>query len=165
MSYPTEERKSSGMETGNIGNREAKYETSQRAENFQSAEEARRATLQRVETFKDTASTIREYAIMARETSKALRESGAIPELVVAVREIASVTRHIAAEVKETSRELKESGVTNEIATTVRDTMDATKDTAQVVEDAANSTKKEVQIEQKTSSFNRKQGSMPAGVK
>ena len=79
------------------------------------------------ETFKDVASTIREYAIMARETSKALRESGAIPELVVAVREIASVVRDIAAEVKETSRELKESGVTNEIASTVEEITDITK--------------------------------------
>ncbi len=81
-------------------------------------------------TFKDVASTIREYAIMARETSKALRDSGAIPELVVDVREIASVVRDIAAEVKETSRELKESGVTNEIASTIEEITDITKYTA-----------------------------------
>ncbi len=152
MSYPTEERKSSDMETGKVSNREHMYETSQRAENFQSVEEARRATLERVESFKDVASTIREYAIMARETSKALRESGAIPELVVAVREIASVVRDIAAEVKETSRELKESGVTNEIASTVRQTVDLSKETVQMAKETASSAKERYQSEQPATS-------------
>jgi hypothetical protein len=107
---------------------------------------------QQVESFKDIASTIREYAVMARETSKALRESGAIPELVVAVREIASVVRDIAAEVKETSRELKESGVTNEIASTVRQTVDLSKETVQMAKETASSAKERYQSEQPATS-------------
>ncbi len=90
---------------------------------------------------KDVLETVKEYSIMARETSRALRESGAIPELVVTAREIASVVRDISAEIRATTATVKESGVPEEIAADMRESVEHAKATAQIAKETATSTK------------------------
>lgn len=96
---------------------------------------------EKVEAIRRTTASIKEYAILTRETSRALRETGTISDLAVATREIASIIRDIAREIRQTSIELKESGITDEIARSVNETVQTAKDTAQVVRDVATSAK------------------------
>ena len=72
--------------------------------------------LEKVEAMKATALAVKEYAVLTRETIKAIRESGTIPEIVLAVREIAAIVSTVSKDVRTASIELRQDGTINEVS-------------------------------------------------
>lgn len=97
------------------------------------------AKSQQAETVKQLAISIKDYSITARETLRAIRDSGVIPELAVSLSEITALIRDISMQAKEASDELKKSGVMGETAGTVRETLASAKEVAHELKEAAKS--------------------------
>ncbi len=90
-----------------------------------------------VKTIKDVAENIKLCSVMMRDTTKTIRESGAIPELAETIREVASAVRDTAKDIRQTARELKESGTIDDTARAVEETKSAAHDTIHAVRDTA----------------------------
>ena len=65
---------------------------------------------QTVETIQNISKNVREYALQMRQTMKTLRESGAIPEVALAIRDGSFAARDIAKDISQTTKDLKRRG-------------------------------------------------------
>jgi len=73
-------------------------------------------TNQTVGTIQNVSNNIREYSLQMRQIMKTLRESGAIPEIALAIREGSFAIRDTVKEINETTQDLKNNGIVNETA-------------------------------------------------
>ena len=78
---------------------------------------------QTVATIQNISKNIREHSFQMRQTMKALRESGAIPEIAFAIREGSFAVRDIVKDINETTQELKKKGIVNDTASAVENTL------------------------------------------
>lgn len=83
---------------------------------------------EKVEAMKATAMTVKEYAILTRETIKAIRESGTIPEILLTAREIAATVSTVSKDVRAASTELRQDGPINEISGSADDPVQTARD-------------------------------------
>jgi methyl-accepting chemotaxis protein len=65
----------------------------------------RHSAEQSLENIKNTAESVKEYSLLIQETAKAVRESGAIPEFVKAIREVSSMIYELSKEIREGVKE------------------------------------------------------------
>ena len=89
-----------------------------------------------VDKIKSIAENIRYYSVIAKQTTRAVRESGAIPELAAAIREAAIAARDTAKDIRQTAAELNESGAIADTTRAVVEAKRATQDTIHTVMDA-----------------------------
>ncbi|NND87195.1 MAG: hypothetical protein HKM23_07755 [Nitrosopumilus sp.] len=92
---------------------------------------------QTVETLQNISKNVREYALQMRQTMKTLRESGAIPEIALAIRDGSFAARDIAKDISQTTRDLKRNGVIHETASAVENTLKSTEESVMTVRDLA----------------------------
>ena len=92
---------------------------------------------QTVETIQNISKNIREHSLQMRQTMKTLRESGAIPEIVLAIRDGSFAVRDIAKDISETTQELKKNGTIHETASAVENTLKSAEDSVMTVKDLA----------------------------
>jgi methyl-accepting chemotaxis protein len=94
---------------------------------------------QKIDSIKNVASTIRDVSASIRDTVRALRESGAIDELIAAVHEATITMRDTTLEISKISRDLRERGMIRDTAKTLDETVaaanEATDSFRQTVED------------------------------
>jgi methyl-accepting chemotaxis protein len=94
---------------------------------------------QKIDSIKNGASTVRDISASIRDTVRALRESGAIDELIAAVHEATITMRDTTIEISKISRDLKERGMIKDTAKTLDETVAAANEAAesfrQTVED------------------------------
>jgi methyl-accepting chemotaxis protein len=86
-----------------------------------------------IETIKEVAEKIRKYSVMMRETTKTVRQSGAIPEIAEAIREAVFAVRDTTKDIHQTAKELKESGVIDETARAIKETRRTAQETIHTV--------------------------------
>src|ERR687892_2917959 len=89
------------------------------------------------ETIKGIARRIREESIRMRELVIAIRQSGAVDELVDSFREASLATRDTAKEINDAARALRERGAIRETAVAIDETAKAAQETAETVRGAA----------------------------
>src|ERR687898_605114 len=89
------------------------------------------------ETIKGIARRIREESIRMRELVIAIRQSGAVEELVDSFREASLATRDTAKEINEAARALRDRGAIRETAVAIDETAKAAQETAETVRFAA----------------------------
>lgn len=77
---------------------------------------------QTAEAIQNISKNIRGYSLQMRETMKTLRESGAIPELALAIREGSYAVRDTVKDLNETTQDLKRNGIVNDTASAVENT-------------------------------------------
>ena len=92
---------------------------------------------QTAETIKGIARRIREESIRMRELVVAIRQSGAVEELVDSFREASLATRDTAKEINEAARALRDRGAIRETAVAIDETAKAAQETAETVRGAA----------------------------
>lgn len=92
---------------------------------------------QTVETIQNISKNVREYALQMRQTMKTLRESGAIPEIALAIRDGSFAARDIAKDISQTTKDLKRNGVIHETASAVENTLKSTEESVMTVKDLA----------------------------
>ena len=105
-----------------------------------SSEEVRLQQLnanQTVENIQNISRNIREYSLQMRQTMKTLRESGAIPEVALAIRDGSFVARDIAKNISETAQEFKRNGIVHETANAVENTLKSAEESVTIVKDLA----------------------------
>jgi methyl-accepting chemotaxis protein len=105
-----------------------------------SSEEVRLQQLnanQTVENIQNISRNIREYSLQMRQTMKTLRESGAIPEVALAIRDGSFVARDIAKNISETVQEFKRNGIVHETANAVENTLKSAEESMTTVKDLA----------------------------
>ena len=94
---------------------------------------------QKIDSIKNVASTVRDISASIRDTVRALRESGAIDELIAAVHEATITMRDTTIEISKISKDLKERGMIKDTAKTLDETVAAANGAAesfrQTVED------------------------------
>lgn len=90
-----------------------------------------------VKTIREVAENIRQYSVIIKETTKAVRKSGAIPELAGVILEVASAVRDTAKEIRETTKDLKESGAIHNTARAVGEARKETQHTIDTFRDTA----------------------------
>ena len=89
---------------------------------------------QTVETIQKISKNIREYSFQMRHIMKALRESGAIPEIALAIREGSFAIRDVVKDINETTQEIRKNGAVNDTASAVEDTLKSAKDSITTVQ-------------------------------
>ena len=82
---------------------------------------------QKIDSIKNVAIAIRNISASIRDTVRALRESGAIDELIAAVHEATITMRDTTIEISKISRDLKERGMIKDTAKTLDETVAASK--------------------------------------
>ena len=82
-----------------------------------------------VGTIQSVSKNIQEYSLMMREAVKTLRESGAIPEIILAIRESSFAVRDTLQEINQTTQDMKKTGH-------IVDTADAIETTLKTAEDS-----------------------------
>jgi uncharacterized protein Yka (UPF0111/DUF47 family) len=92
---------------------------------------------QTAETIRGIARRIREESIRMRELVVAIRQSGAVEELVDSFREASLATRDTAKEINDAARALRERGAIRETAVAIDETTKAAQETAETVRVAA----------------------------
>ena len=92
---------------------------------------------QTVETIQNISKNIREHSLQMRQTMKTLRESGAIPEIALAIRDGSFAVRDIAKDISETTQELKKNGTVHETASAVENTLRSAEESMTTVKDLA----------------------------
>ena len=92
---------------------------------------------QTVETIQNISKNVREYAFQMRQTMKTLRESGAIPEIALAIRDGSFAVRDIAKDISLTTQDLKRNGVIYETASAVENTLKSAEESVMTVKDLA----------------------------
>ena len=92
---------------------------------------------QTVETIQNISKNIREHSLQMRQTMKTLRESGAIPEIALAIRDGSFAVRDIAKDINETTQELKKNGTVHETASAVENTLRSAEESMTTVKDLA----------------------------
>jgi hypothetical protein len=88
---------------------------------------------QTAETIRNIARRIREESIKMRELVVAIRQSGAVEELVDSFREASLATRDTAKEINEAARALRDRGAIRETAVAIDETTKAAQQTAETV--------------------------------
>ena len=99
-------------------------------------ESANHSAEKTVEKIKKIAEDIKYYSMIARQTTRAVCESGAVPELAGAIRDAASAARDTAKDIRQTAAELNETGAIADTARAVVEAKKATQDTIHTVRDA-----------------------------
>ena len=94
-------------------------------------------TNQTVENIQNISRNIREYSLQMRQTMKTLRESGAIPEVALAIRDGSFAARDIAKNISETTQEFKRNGIVHETANAVENTLKSAEESMTTVKDLA----------------------------
>ena len=105
-----------------------------------SSEESRQHKLnaaQTVESIQNISRNVRKHSLQMRETMKTLRESGAIPEIALAIRDGSFAVRDIAKDISETTQELKRNGAVHETASAVENTLQSAEESMVTVKDLA----------------------------
>ena len=105
-----------------------------------SSEEVRLQQLnanQTVENIQNISRNIREYSLQMRQTMKTLRESGAIPEVALAIRDGSFAARDIAKNISETTQDFKRNGIVHETASAVENTLKSAEESMITVKDLA----------------------------
>ena len=92
---------------------------------------------QTAETIRGVARRIREESIRMRELVHAIRQSGAVEELVDSIREASLATRDTAKEINDGARALRDRGAIRETAIAIDETTKAAQETAETVRVAA----------------------------
>ena len=92
---------------------------------------------QTVETIQNISKNIREHSLQIRQTMKTLRESGAIPEIALAIRDGSFAVHDIAKDISETTQELKKNGTVHETASAVENTLKSAEESMMTVKDLA----------------------------
>ncbi|MDQ4050327.1 MAG: hypothetical protein M3115_07150 [Thermoproteota archaeon] len=92
---------------------------------------------QTAETIRNIARRIREESIKMRELVVAIRQSGAVEELVDSFREASLATRDTAKEINDAARALRDRGAIRETAVAIDETTKAAQQTAETVRVAA----------------------------
>ena len=92
---------------------------------------------QTVETIQNISRNIRAHSLQMRQTMKTLRESGAIPEIALAIRDGSFTARDIAKDISETTQELKKNGIVHETANAVENTLKSAEESIATVKDLA----------------------------
>ena len=92
---------------------------------------------QTVESIQNISRNIREYSLQMRQTMQALRESGAIPEVALAIRDGSFVARDIAKNISETAQDFKRNGIVHETASAVENTLKSAEESMTTVKDLA----------------------------
>jgi len=92
---------------------------------------------QTVESIQNISRNIREYSLQMRQTMQALRESGAIPEVALAIRDGSFVARDIAKNISETAQDFKRNGIVHETANAVENTLKSAEESMTTVKDLA----------------------------
>ena len=77
---------------------------------------------QTAEAIQNISKNIRGYSLQMRETMKTLRETGAIPELALAIREGSFAVRDTVKDLNETTQDLRRNGIVNDTASAVENT-------------------------------------------
>ncbi len=85
-------------------------------------------TNQTIGTIQNVSKNILEYSLQMRQIMKTLRESGAIPEIALAIRESSFAVRDTVKEINETTQDLKNNGIVNETASAVENTLNSTEE-------------------------------------
>jgi len=75
-----------------------------------------------VDTLQNISKNIRGYSIKMKETMRALRESGAIPEFAEAIREGSFAIRDTVSDINETTKDLKRKGIFVDTASAIENT-------------------------------------------
>lgn len=88
---------------------------------------------QTVETLQNISRNIRGYSLKMKETMKALRESGAIPELAEAIREGSFAVRDTANDINQTTKELKRKGIFVDTASAIESTFKSAEESIETV--------------------------------
>jgi hypothetical protein len=105
-----------------------------------SSEEVRLQQLnanQTVENIQNISRNIREYSLQMRQTIQTLRESGAIPEVALAIRDGSFAARDIAKNISETTQDFKRNGIVHETASAVENTLKSAEESMITVKDLA----------------------------
>jgi len=103
-----------------------------------SSEEVRLQQLnanQTVENIQNISRNIREYSLQMRQTMQTLRESGAIPEVALAIRDGSFAARDIAKNISETTQDFKRNGIVHETASAVENTLKSAEESMTTVKD------------------------------
>ena len=105
-----------------------------------SSEEVRLQQLnanQTVENIQNISRNIRVYSLQMRQTMQTLRESGAIPEVALAIRDGSFAARDIAKNISETTQDFKRNGIVHETASAVENTLKSAEESMITVKDLA----------------------------
>jgi len=86
------------------------------------------STQRTIQIITDVANSIRQASFRMRDVVRALRETGAIDELITAVHEAMIAARDTTREISETAKELKDRGVIKDTATAVEETAAAARE-------------------------------------
>lgn len=78
---------------------------------------------------------IKEYSYLMRNTVKTVRESGAIPELVDAIREASFALRDTVNEINQTTKEIHKKGIVTETANAIDSTIISVEDSVNTVKE------------------------------
>lgn len=97
---------------------------------------------QTVESIQNISRNIRGHSLQMRQTMKTLRESGAIPEIALAIRDSSFAVRDIAKDINETTKDLKRNGAVHETASAVENTLKSAEESMMTVKDLATVTGK-----------------------
>lgn len=92
-------------------------------------------TNQTVEAIQSISTNIRKYSLQMRQIMKALRESGAIPEIALAIREGSFAVRDTVRDINETTQELRNIGIVNDTANAVENTLKSAKESITTVKE------------------------------
>ena len=92
---------------------------------------------QTVENIQNISRNIREYSLQMRQTMQTLRESGAIPEVALAIRDGSFAARDIAKNISETTQDFKRNGIVHETASAVENTLKSAEESMITVKDLA----------------------------
>jgi len=92
---------------------------------------------QTVENIQNISRNIREYSLQMRQTMQTLRESGAIPEVALAIRDGSFAARDIAKNISETTQDFKRNGIVHETANAVENTLKSAEESMTTVKDLA----------------------------
>jgi hypothetical protein len=92
---------------------------------------------QTVENIQNISRNIREYSLQMRQTMKTLRESGAIPEVALAIRDGSFAARDIAKNISETTQDFKRNGIVHETASAVENILKSAEESMITVKDLA----------------------------
>lgn len=90
---------------------------------------------QTVEALQNISKNIRGYSLKMKETMKALRESGAIPEFAEAIREGSFAVRDTVNDINETTKELKRKGIFVDTASAIESTYKSAEESIETVKE------------------------------
>lgn len=118
----------------NIDNRKMSYEKTEEINTSDTSYSTTTPTVgpdlqRKIERIRNGAATIKDLSARIRDTVHALRESGAIDELVSAIHESSIAMRDTTMEINKVSSEIRKRGVLKETAKTIDETISAAKDT------------------------------------